>query len=100
MKFKLLHVPNHLQLGVRGWVSVAIALALFAAVTILISVLALGILVVALPAALLTAAYIHYQRSKTPRDISLTPATPSAQRTVDRLNVIEGTYSEQDRREL
>lgn len=94
MKFRFLNGPSHIQLGVRGWFAVAIALALFAAVTILISVLALGILVVALPAALLTAAYIHYQRRKALRDISLTPATPSAQRSVDRLNVIEGTYSE------
>jgi hypothetical protein len=100
MRYRLPNTSSHQQLGVRGWLSVAIAFAIFAAGTILISVLALGFLIVALPVVGLGAAYIYYLRKKLAGTMLQMPGATDPIQSPDRQKVIEGTYSALDSKEL
>ena len=55
--------PIRIQLGLSGWMAIAAALAIFAAITVAITFLAIGIFVFALPV-LLVAPVLYYFRPK------------------------------------
>ena len=79
--------PRHIRFTLSGWIAVAGALAIFAAVAVVIAFLAVGLLVFLLPA-LLVAPVLYYLRPKT----WLTPIGDNAKPGTSSADVIEGDF--------
>jgi hypothetical protein len=79
------------KLGLRGWASVIVGLAIFATLIVFVSLLALGILVIAVPVFLVAPLVLYFRRRNAPGIIKEPPedgpTVPNSQP-----ETIDGTY--------
>jgi hypothetical protein len=87
--------PIRFQLGLRGWISVVVGLAMFAALTALVSLLALGIFIIAVPLFILAPLVLHLRR-KNALAMIIDPHQESLIVPKSQPAIIEGTFSQGD----
>ncbi len=81
------NAARHIQFTLSGWIALASALAIFAAIAVAITFLAVSLMIFLLPA-LLLAPVLYYFRSKP----LLTPLGDDAKPETRSANVIEGDF--------
>lgn len=83
------------QLSLRGWISVVVGLATFAALIGLVSLLAFGIFIIAVPVFFLAPLIVHLRRRNAPVMI-VGPHQESPIVPKNRSAVVEGAFSLRD----
>jgi hypothetical protein len=87
--------PIRFQLGLRGWLSVVVGLAMLVALTALVSLLAFGIFLIAVPVFVLTPLFLHFRRSKAP-NIIVPPSRDGDPIAKGAATIIDGTLTAKD----